>query len=74
LVTTKKNLKRNPNYEIEESENPNPKDILLWNRKKLQAIIAYLSTTLESMKHRRNVISLGQNWIRKRREAIRIWA
>jgi hypothetical protein len=29
LVTTKKNLKRNPNYEIEESENPNPKDILL---------------------------------------------
>jgi hypothetical protein len=24
-----KNLKRNPNYEIEENENENPKDILL---------------------------------------------
>ncbi len=47
----KKNLKRNPNYEIEENENPNPKDTLLWNRRKLQAIIAYLSTTLESMKN-----------------------
>jgi hypothetical protein len=67
-------MKRNPNYEIEENQNPNPKKILLWNRRKLQATFIYLSTTSKSMKC---IIELSQVWGKTKWEgkgqATRIW-